>query len=158
MRIAVFSDTHGRTDGMLRAVALEKPDLVIHLGDCERDLHPLRREYPDLAVRNVCGNCDFNAVEPDTAFFEIENVKIMATHGHRYGVKMSLDPMLNAAYFSGAKLVLFGHTHISYNKDMLGVRVLNPGSAGMGQFCSYGLVQIEKGMVLSCVLKPIPQS
>ena len=37
MRIAVFSDTHGRTDGMIRAVRDEKPDAVIHLGDCERE-------------------------------------------------------------------------------------------------------------------------
>lgn len=157
MRIAVFSDTHGRTDGMIRTIRVEKPDAVIHLGDCERDLTTLRHEFPDVPIYSVSGNCDYHAQEPDTAFFTLENVKILATHGHRYGVKMSLDPMLNAAYFGGAKLVLYGHTHLSYNKDELGIRIMNPGSAGMGARCTYGLVHIEKGMVLSCAVKPIPE-
>lgn len=157
MRIAVFSDTHGRTDGMLRAVALEKPDIVIHLGDCERDLRPLREHDPNLTVCSVSGNCDYDAVEPDTAFFDLEKVTVLATHGHRYGVKMSLDSLLNAAYFGGAKLVLFGHTHIPYNKDALGIRILNPGTAGMGGRCTYGMVQLENGLVAACTIKQIPQ-
>ena len=156
MRIAVFSDTHGNTGGMLRAVAVEKPDAVIHLGDCERDLRPLREAYPNQAICSVSGNCDYHASEPDTEFFTFENVTILATHGHRYGVKMSLDPMLNAAYFGGAKLVLFGHTHIPYNKDALGIRILNPGTAGMGMRCTYGMVQLEKGLVAACAVKSIP--
>ena len=156
MRIAVFSDTHGKTDGMIRAVRDEKPDAVIHLGDCERDLTKLRTAFPNMQIYSVSGNCDYNAQEPDTAFFTLENVKVLATHGHRYGVKMSLDPMLNAAYFGGAKLVLYGHTHIPFNKEELGIRIMNPGSAGMGARCTYGLVHIEKGIVLSCSVKPIP--
>ena len=71
-------------------------------------------------------------------------------------MKISLDPMLNAAYFGGAKLVLYGHTHIPFNKEELGIRIMNPGSAGMGARCTYGLVHIEKGIVLSCSVKPIP--
>ena len=63
---------------------------------------------------------------------------------------------MNAAYFSGAKLVLFGHTHIPYNKEELGIRILNPGSAGLGARRTYGVLQLEKGMVLSAVIKPIP--
>lgn len=157
MRIAVFSDTHGRTDGMLRTVAAEKPDAVIHLGDCERDLRPLRERWPELSVYSVSGNCDYNAMEPDTAFFKIDNVTILATHGHRYGVKLSLDPMMNAAYFGGAKLVLFGHTHIPYNKEELGIRVLNPGTAGMGMRSTYGMVELVNGLVAACTVKPIPE-
>ena len=158
MRIAVFSDTHGRTEGMLHAVIQECPDAVIHLGDCERDIRPLRERFPDLPVYNVSGNCDYSAMEPDTAFFKLEDVSILATHGHRYGVKMSLDPLLNAAYFGGAKLVLFGHTHVPYNKDELGIRVLNPGTAGMGVRCTYGMIQLQNGIVVSCAVKPIPDS
>ena len=156
MRLAVFSDTHGKTDGMLRAIEAERPDAVIHLGDLERDVRPIRNRFPELTVCSVSGNCDYDASEPDTAFFKMEEVTILATHGHRYGVKMSLDAMLNAAYFGGAKLVLFGHTHIPYNKEELGIRVMNPGTAGMGMRCTYGLVQIVNGFVASCAVKPIP--
>lgn len=156
MRIAVFSDTHGYTDGMLRAIATAKPDAVIHLGDCERDTRAVTERYPDLPLYHVSGNCDFHAQEPDTAFWTLEGVCVLATHGHRYGVKMSLDPMLNAAYFGGAKLVLYGHTHIPYNKEELGIRVMNPGTAGLGMRCTYGMVELAGGMVLSCLTKPIP--
>ena len=156
MRIAVFSDTHGHTEGMLRAITAERPDAVIHLGDCERDARAVSASDPDLPLYQVSGNCDFHADHPDTAFWTIDDVCVLATHGHRYGVKMSLDPMLNAAYFGGAKLVLFGHTHIPYNKEELGIRIMNPGTAGLGIRCTYGLIELINGMVLSCTTKPIP--
>ena len=37
MKIAVFSDTHGNTGKMLRAVEALRPDAIVHLGDYERD-------------------------------------------------------------------------------------------------------------------------
>ena len=156
MIVTVFSDTHGNPEGMVRAVEAERPDALMHLGDMERDLNTIRSRWPELPVCSVSGNCDYCAIEPDTAHLTLENVKILATHGHRYGVKMSLDPLMNAAYFSGAKLVLFGHTHIPYNKEELSIRILNPGSAGLGARRTYGVLQLEKGMVLSAVIKPIP--
>ena len=46
MKIAVFSDTHGRTRGMLRAIRNEAPDLVFHLGDNEKDALSVNRQDP----------------------------------------------------------------------------------------------------------------
>ena len=46
MKIAVFSDTHGRTRGMLRAIRNEAPDLVFHLGDNEKDALSVNRQNP----------------------------------------------------------------------------------------------------------------
>lgn len=157
MRIAVFSDTHGRVDGVLRAIEAEKPDAMIHLGDCERDVRPIQKQFPALPVYNVSGNCDYSCAVPDTSYFTLEGVKILATHGHRYGVKMSLDPLLNAAYFSKSKLVLYGHTHIPYNKDEMGIRVMNPGTSGLGYRRSYGMLELINGTVVSCVVKSIPE-
>ena len=37
MRAAVFSDTHHNTAPMLEAVRRCRPDLIIHLGDHDRD-------------------------------------------------------------------------------------------------------------------------
>ena len=37
MKIAVFSDTHGFSRGMINAVEEYKPDQVIHLGDGMND-------------------------------------------------------------------------------------------------------------------------
>ena len=39
MKFIVFSDSHGVSDNMIRAVKLEKPDLCFYLGDGERDLN-----------------------------------------------------------------------------------------------------------------------
>lgn len=43
---------------MVRAVRQQQPDAVFHLGDCERDTQRLEKEFPDLPLYRVCGNCD----------------------------------------------------------------------------------------------------
>ena len=42
MKIAVFSDTHGFSRGMINAVEEYKPDQIIHLGDGMNDAEMLR--------------------------------------------------------------------------------------------------------------------
>ena len=58
MRVAVFSDTHGVTSPMVQAVRNHMPDALVHLGDYERDAEVLLREFPDIPLYHVCGNCD----------------------------------------------------------------------------------------------------
>ena len=50
---------------MVRAVRQQQPDAVFHLGDCERDTHRLEKEFPDLPLYSVCGNCDREPVNPE---------------------------------------------------------------------------------------------
>lgn len=156
MKLAVFSDTHGRTDGMLRAIRTANPDAVLHLGDYERDTHCIREAFPGRLLCAVSGNCDARPENPDTALFTLGGVRIFASHGHRYGVKFSLDALLNAGYFSDAALILFGHTHEAMHEELAGTHILNPGSAGMGARCTYGLVTLQDGKIISCSIQPIP--
>ena len=58
MKFIVFSDSHGVSDNMIRAVKLEKPDLCFYLGDGENDLRLLQNRFPQLPVNAVRGNCD----------------------------------------------------------------------------------------------------
>ena len=44
---------------MVRAVRQQHPDAVFHLGDCERDTQRLEKEFPDLPLYRVCGNCGY---------------------------------------------------------------------------------------------------
>ena len=88
MILAVFSDTHGSTAGMAAAVRRVRPDILVHLGDHIRDTAVLEREFPDLPLHAVPGNCDFAAREPDPDIFFAGPVKVFATHGHRYSVKL----------------------------------------------------------------------
>ena len=53
MNVAVFSDTHSNTGGMVRAVREEAPDAIIHLGDCIRDTRILRQEFPNIPLYAV---------------------------------------------------------------------------------------------------------
>ncbi len=132
MKLLVFSDSHGTVGPMLRAVRDRAPDAVAHLGDYTRDAASLRRAFPELRLVSVRGNCDWNDRAPEAERFELGGVEIFACHGHRYGVKTGLDALLNAGYFSGARLVLFGHTHIPLRREEGGLLLLNPGPADRG--------------------------
>ena len=50
IKAAVFSDTHGNTALMLETVRRVRPDVLIHLGDHERDAQELRREFPEIPL------------------------------------------------------------------------------------------------------------
>ena len=50
MKVAVFSDTHGVTTPMVRAIRQVRPDALVHLGDYERDTAVLLKEFPELPL------------------------------------------------------------------------------------------------------------
>jgi putative phosphoesterase len=155
MKIAVFSDSHGRTDGMVKAVYDCSPDLIVHLGDYFKDAEELKKEFPQTALRAVRGNCDFLSSTPEAITINVGDAKIFITHGHRYGVKSGLGPLIREALSLNANIVIFGHTHISYYEASSGIHVLNPGTAGGSrQAPSYALVEIDKAGI-SCVILPL---
>ena len=81
----------------------------------------------------------------------LDGVKFFLTHGHRYSVKYTLDALLNAAYFAGADMVLFGHTHRA-------MRVVNPGTAGVGAACTYACIETENGAIRTAGIHAIPEA
>ena len=151
MLLAVFSDSHGVTEPMCDAVAQYKPDVVLHLGDHDRDCDALREMFPNLDIRAVSGNCDHFSQECERRIFELCGVKIFMTHGHLYNVKYGLDSFINAAGFSGAKLALYGHTHRANHFSVGGMDVLNPGAAS--RFGSFALVELIQGTA-QCKILP----
>ena len=138
---------------MVRAIRQQQPDAVFHLGDCERDTQRLEKEFPDLPLYRVCGNCDREPVYPEVLQCTLDGVKFFCTHGDRYGVKYTLDALLNAAYFAGADIVLFGHTHRPLLEEDGGVWYMNPGAARSGR---YGVIEITDG-TFTCELKELPE-
>ena len=154
MLIAVFADSHGDIEPMCAAIDEHKPDMVLHLGDYDRDAEELCRLYPRLDIRYVRGNCDaWGSDSPEFLRFNADGVGIYMTHGHRQEVKMTLAPLANAVHFSGAKLGLFGHTHESEYKKKGDVVLFNPGSVGRGRR-SYGLIEV-KGAEFKCRLMDV---
>ena len=81
---------------MVRAIRQQRPDAVFHLGDCERDTQRLEKEFPDLPLYRVCGNCDREPVNPEVLQLTLDGVKFFLTHGHRYSVKYTLDALLRS--------------------------------------------------------------
>lgn len=146
MQLAVFSDTHGNIGPMCAAIRAWNPDIVLHLGDYVRDAQTVRERFPGLDFRHVRGNCDVGMKdEPEKLFLNLEGVELFATHGHLYDVKWGLDSIRNTAYFAGARLCLFGHTHQRLYFEMGGITFLNPGTAGQGCELSAALITLENG-------------
>lgn len=157
MRILVFSDSHGRNYGMFSVVDRHYSEInaVIHLGDHVSDAEELVRKYPYLPVCTVAGNCDFYGFSKDDYEKTVDygGVKIFMCHGHTCGVKGSLLPLTAKAKQKGAKIALFGHTHIPLAEEKDGIILMNPGSISEprdGRAPSYGMVEIENGEVVSC--------
>ena len=130
MKLLIFSDSHGTTAPMLRAAGERKPDALFHLGDHTRDARALAEAFPGIPLLSVRGNCDWDdRTTPEAAEADFAGVRVYACHGHRYGVKLGLDALCNAGYFSGAGLVLFGHTHLPLIERVGEMWLVNPGSA-----------------------------
>ncbi len=145
-RVLVCSDSHGNERALLAAAEAERPDLLLHLGDGERDLDALRGAYPDLEIRGVRGNCDWGSAAPLLRLTEVEGVRVFMTHGHEYGVKWDagLLRLRYAALERGARLTLYGHTHSQRLEREDGMILLNPGALDCG---SYAIVTVEDGKV-----------
>ena len=156
MRAAVFSDTHRNTRLMLEAIRRCQPDLVIHLGDHDEDAGEVRLEFPHLPLYTVQGNCDYVSDAPETDLVPLGPVKAFITHGHLYNVKY-IGPQLlaYAALEQGAKIAMFGHTHVAMQEWMGEVLVLNPGTAGKGRDLSWALVEVTDKDEIFCSLNEL---
>lgn len=143
MRAAVFSDTHHNTAPMLEALRRCRPDLIIHLGDHDRDTLCIEREFPDIPLYRVSGNCDFMPIAPLVDIVPLGPVKALICHGHTYQVDWGgLDRLAYAAEERGCALALFGHTHRPLQEQRGGVLLVNPGTAGKGSRLTWALIEV----------------
>lgn len=133
MKIAVVSDTHrnlNKVTKVCESIKALNPDMILHLGDVTDDADYME-DLLDREVRRVPGNCDIADREPGTLFIKAEGLLILATHGHHHRVKTTLHDLARDAKNHGAKVALFGHTHIALEDEVDGITVLNPGSASL---------------------------
>ncbi len=155
MRLLVFSDSHGNTKCMDKAIeAIGSFDAIIHLGDIERDVHWLEQKYGQYPLYAVRGNNDFYCSRPNDIVAEIDGVKIFLCHGHTYGVRYGTDSLLTAAKSRGCQAALFGHTHIPLDKTEDDVLIFNPGSCALPRNYkpSFGILEIENGKCTSVIV------
>ena len=161
MKCLCFSDSHGSSAGMRRALNMHRDaEVVFFLGDGLSDFEELiyDRSRAWIAVR---GNCDIrgtlgNEFVKKTDSITLLGHRIFLTHGDLYGVKYGLDGISKLAVDHNADIVLFGHTHRRLEKyiptENGGYYLFNPGSVGGGfsSAPSYGVINItESGILLS---------
>ncbi len=146
MKIFVVSDTHGRIKNFIdTAKYLEKPDLIIHLGDYVEDALKIEKEMGiDTIV--VKGNCDIYSPGFDEEKIIILNDKIiLITHGHKYNVKMDTLRLLYKGKEEGVDLILFGHTHYPQIEKQDGIMLMNPGSVSLPRLFNnktFGIIEL----------------
>ena len=161
MKCLCFSDSHGTSAGIRRALNMHRDaEVVFFLGDGLSDFEEIIRDK-SRAYFAVRGNCDSSALLGDIMVKKTDSITILGhriflTHGDLYGVKYGLDGISKLAVDHSADIVLFGHTHQPLEKyistDDGGYYLFNPGSigGGFGVKPSYGVINItEQGVLLS---------
>ncbi len=148
MKILIVSDTHRSLKTLKEVLKREEPvDMLIHLGDVERQMADIR-QMTDCPLHMIAGNNDFLSGLPNEECFEIGEYKVFITHGHAYMVNITEEHLQRTARELGADIVMYGHTHrpgITVEKDLV---TLNPGSLTYprqsGRRPSYIIMTIDK--------------
>ncbi len=154
MKVLVISDSHGSVSGIEAAIDTH-PDAshLIFLGDGATQMEQIQYCYPDLTCHILAGNCDWSSDYPSVKLLTLAGVKIFACHGHTFDVKYGIERLMKAAEQQSAKVVLFGHTHCSYEAYHDGVYFMNPGSIALPRDTSrksYGILDLtDKGIMTS---------
>lgn len=150
MRIGVISDTHGMVDKALTIMPkMGDVSFIIHLGDYIEDSKYLRKHL-STEIISVKGNCDNDPKEKWERIVTCGSQKLLAVHGHQYGVKMGLTRLYYRTLELGCSMALYGHTHIPFLSKYENVFIMNPGSLGYprgGSKPSFGIIEIDNDKV-----------
>lgn len=153
MRVLVFSDCHGRTYNMREVLETVNADHLIFLGDGLNETQELLKEYPNVKLWYVAGNCDRDPEAPIIDLVSLGNKRILFTHGHELGVNYGTDRLIYKAREAGVDIVFYGHTHIAEKSYYDGLYVINPGSISRPRDGrpSYAIIDIQNGQMLPSI-------
>ena len=126
-KILIASDTHGNKEQFKQLISENEFTHIIFCGDLLKDVEDINHNN----LIKVKGNWDEWFIDNKNKLeevVEIEGVKIIVTHGHKYGVKSGLGGLIKRAEQEQAKIVCYGHTHIKDVQEIDGVLYINPGA------------------------------
>lgn len=152
MRILVFSDSHGASDSCGKVIeSMPRINMVLHAGDTVGDAERLAAKFRNVEVRYVAGNNDFYTNAPEEQEILADGMRIILVHGHQYHVKWGLKELAQHGRTKAADLVVFGHTHESFDGFEQGVHLFNPGNMCYGRR-SYGVIEVEDGKLRTAIV------
>lgn len=148
MKAIIMSDSHGMYHQMENVVRMyPNADMLIHLGDICGDEDYLRSLF-DNRLYIVRGNNDYMSDLPSEEVIKFGNHKILAVHGHTFGVYFSYDKILARALKLGCDMAFFGHTHVPIIEQVQGVWLVNPGSLayprGRDKRLSFAMLELDR--------------
>ena len=142
-RFFVCSDIHGAESRLESALSKHQDvDTVIVCGDLEMEFYDVeeiirRNTSRSIDIRMVRGNCDSyyssSSGVPDQITVTLSpHSRALVTHGHLYHA--SAEIMAYSALEKNCNVVIYGHTHRQQDKEIYGIRFLNPGSIRNGNY------------------------
>lgn len=147
-RILVVSDSHGDAYALRRAIEQQpRAQVIIHLGDGERDMEESASLCREKRVICVRGNCDWGSLLPALSLERVAGQLLYCTHGYAENVKYGDSQLRERARASKASIALYGHTHTAVIDYEDGLYLMNPGAVANGE---YGIVDITPAGIV-CV-------
>lgn len=137
MKALIFSDNHSAYKNLLEVIKKHLDvDFYIHCGDLCTDkkrfiediLNIRKDDFNPENIKVVCGNCDYDNNLKQEEQFYLSDFNCLLVHGHQYGVKSSLNILLNKIKNSDYNLIFYGHSHIFNDEKIEDKRFINPGS------------------------------
>ncbi len=157
MMLLVLSDTHARRFEDLPEIVLrkiKKSDLVVHAGDFDtyEFYSELRRS---TSLKAVAGNSDdYGIIQelPETLTFDIEGFSIGVTHMPIFD---DFSDLVYKAKELEVDIMIFGHTHRPFLKEIGGIVLLNPGSPTEPRYSPPSFAEIIVDDVAEIVVKGV---
>lgn len=147
MLIGVISDTHipERASKIPEIIfrIFNDVDMILHAGDLVSNdvLDELGKIAPTKCSQ---GNMDraYGFKLPKSIFFEIEGIKLGLNHGEVYP-RGDTQQLKYIAMEMGVEVLITGHTHWSFIKEVGDVLLLNPGSPTVPRLSDPSVMLLE---------------
>lgn len=145
-KILVISDVHGNKEILEHLLKKHKKiETKVYLGDFQMSKKD-QEYYSNFFDYVVMGNCDYPGISKNSIYVEIDNKKVMITHGHYFGSilkKIDFSILNKSAKENSCEVILHGHDHISVVEKKSKITRFNPGSTTFPRNTrhgSYGII------------------
>lgn len=133
MKILITSDIHYNLKNLEKIKTIYPNYYHLDAGDSVLPNNKLN----ELEITSVRGNCDYNYQLPLIKIVEINDLKILLSHGHLLAVKKGLTKLIKVAMENKVNVVIYGHTHQPYLNKINNLTVINPGSLNEGNYAIF---------------------